>query len=290
MNPNGFVTTSDGLELAWRAWPAKKPRGAVIIVHGLAEHGMRYAETAHVLADAGWSAYSVDLRAHGLSPDVPGSKRVHVDRFSDFLEDVDALVGLARERHPNQPLFILGHSMGGLISLAYTLSRPQRISGAIISSPGLGIHPDSQPPALLKALVGLVSTLAPRKLFPSDLDTKAVCRDPQVVADYEADPLVTDSVSARWYSGFIKTMKTVYENAPNLERPVLLMQSGADRLVDPQAPGPLGGTRARRQGGIRPVGRFLPRNAERSGKGAGLAENPGMAGLSPRRRRRSAAR
>ena len=73
MIPSGFVKSSDGLELAWRAWPAQHPKGVIVIVHGLAEHGMRYAETASVLADAGWSIYSVDLRAHGLSPDVPGS-------------------------------------------------------------------------------------------------------------------------------------------------------------------------------------------------------------------------
>lgn len=236
MNPSGFVRSEDGLELAWRSWPADRPRGALVVVHGLAEHGMRYAETASVLCDAGWSVYSVDLRSHGLSPDPPGATRVHVNRFEDFVDDVDALVGLVRDRHPSQPVFLLGHSMGGLISLTYLLARPDRVQGAILSSPALGTHPDFQPPAILKVLVGIISRLAPRKTFPSELDTKAVCRDPAVVEAYENDPLVTDRVSARCYTELLRAMDAVNDRAGSLQRPLLLMQSGDDRLVDPAAP------------------------------------------------------
>jgi lysophospholipase len=236
MNPSGFVTSRDGLELAWRSWPADRPRGALVIVHGLAEHGMRYAETAGVLSDAGWSVYSVDLRSHGLSPDPPRSERVHVDRFGDFVDDVEAMVALARERHPGQPVFLLGHSMGGLVSLTYLLARPEKVQGAIISSPALGTHPDFQPPAVLRALVGVISALMPRKTFPSELDTQAVCRDSAVVEAYENDPLVTDRVSARCYTELVKAMQAAHRDAGSLARPVLLMQSGDDRLVDPAAP------------------------------------------------------
>ena len=78
--------------------------------------------------------------------------------------------------------------------------------------------------------------MIPRKLVPTELETKSVCRDPKVVLDYINDPLVTDKVSARWYAEIMKAIKAAYVNASGLQLPVLLMQSGADRLVDPGGP------------------------------------------------------
>ena len=235
MKNDGTVRTADGLDLAWRAWLADEPKGIIVLVHGLAEHGNRHAATALFLADAGWHVYSVDLRAHGFSPDPPRSKRVHVDRFTDYFLDVDAVRELAESKHPGLPVLIFGHSMGGLISLSYVLEKPRHVAGAVISSPALATHPDFQPPALLKMLVGLLSKLAPRLRFATNLPSDAVSRDESVVRDYENDPLVTDKVSARWFDEVEKAMQAVFENAPKLERPVLLMQSGADGLVDPAA-------------------------------------------------------
>jgi lysophospholipase len=127
--------------------------------------------------------------------------------------------------------------MGGLIAIRYALERPAGLAGAIISSPALGTHPDFQPPWLLKLLVGILSRLAPKLLFKSDLGTNAISRDPAVVKAYEDDPLVSQKVSARWYAEMMKAMKIAHREAPSLHVPMLLMQSGADQLVDPAAPG-----------------------------------------------------
>jgi lysophospholipase len=234
---SGRVKAADDLELVWQAWTPEEPRGAIVIVHGLAEHSGRYRQTAEFLAANGWAVFTGDLRGHGLSPDVPGAGRVHVKRFTDYFNDVQAFVGLARETCPGLPLFLLGHSMGGLITIRYVLERPAGITGAIISSPALGTHPDFQPPLLLKVLVGILSRLAPKLLVKSELDTNAICRDPAVVRAYEDDPLVSQKVSARWYAEMMKSMKIAQREARSLSVPVLLMQSGADRLVDPSAPG-----------------------------------------------------
>lgn len=236
VHQQGRVTTSDQLDLVWRSWTPVLPKGAIIIIHGLAEHGGRYWETAEFLAANGWAVYACDLRAHGLSPDPPGAKRVHVQRFTDYFRDVDALLALAKQNHEALPVFILGHSMGGLISINYVLENPAKFSGAIISSPALGTHPDFKPPVFLRVLVSILSRLAPRLLFPSDLDTTMISRDPEVVKAYIDDPLVSDKVSARWYGEIIKAIKKANRNAPSLKVPMLLMQSGADRLVDPAAP------------------------------------------------------
>ena len=233
----GRVRTSDALDLVWQSWKPPAPGGVIVIVHGLAEHGGRYRETAEFLADNGWAVYACDLRAHGLSPNPPKAGRVHVDRFTDYFRDVEAITGLARGENPELPLFILGHSMGGLISIRYVLARPEGLAGAIISSPALGTHPAFKPPVFLRILVRVLSFLAPRVLVDSELDTDAISRDPDVVKAYREDPLISEKISARWYSEILKSMKRAHQAAGSLRVPMLLMQSGEDRLVDPAAPG-----------------------------------------------------
>jgi len=234
---SGRVRTSDDLELVWQAWVPEKPRGAVVIVHGLAEHSGRYRDTAEFLSSRGWAVFTGDLRGHGLSPDVPGAGRVHIRRFVDYFNDVDAFIDRARKTCEDLPLFLLGHSMGGLITVRYALERPSGLAGVVVSSPALGTHPDFQPPLVLKLLVGLLSRLAPKLLVKSELQADAVSRDPAVVKAYLDDPLISQQVSVRWYSEMLKAMKTSHREAHALSVPMLLMQSGADRLVDPAAPG-----------------------------------------------------
>jgi len=232
----GTVTTADGLSLATRCWVPLNARGTVTLVHGLAEHSGRYEPLAQALATRGWAVFAADLRAHGLSQDPPGAGRVHVDHFEDYFLDLDAISGIARAQFEALPHFLLGHSMGGLITLRYVLHKPEGLSGAIVSSPALGIHPDSLPPGPLRALTGLLSRLAPRFRVDGGLDSNAVSRDPDVVRDYVNDPLVTTKVSVRWYSEFVQAIERAHQAAPSLRIPLLLMQSGADRLVDPGGP------------------------------------------------------
>ena len=234
---HGRIRTADMLDLVWQSWTPVSPRGVIVIIHGLAEHSGRYRETAGFLSENGYAVYACDLRAHGLSSDPPKAGRVHVDRFEDYFKDVDALIALARETHGELPLYLLGHSMGGLISIRYALAKPAGLAGAIISSPALGTHPDFKPPLFLKLMVSILSRLAPRLLVASNLDTRAISRDSAVVKAYIDDPLVSQKVSARWYGEITKSIKLAHEDAASLRIPMLLMQSGADRLVDPSAPG-----------------------------------------------------
>ena len=230
----GKITTADGLELFWQSWRPEQSLGVIVLIHGLAEHSGRYTATAKHFAGHGWAIYACDLRGHGLSPDGHKPGRVHVDDFDDYALDVDAILGLARKRHPGLPCVILGHSMGGLISLRYAIRHPDELDGAVISSPGLGVHPDTRLPRLLELAVRVLSRLSPRLLFPSDLDTNAISRDPAVVRAYDDDPLVSGKVSARWYTSITRAMADIQAQATELRVPTLLMQSGADTLVDPE--------------------------------------------------------
>lgn len=232
---SGTTTTSDGLDLFWQSWRPDQPLGLMVLIHGLAEHSGRYAATAVHFAQHGWAIYACDLRGHGLSSDGRKPGRVHVDDFDHYGRDVETILSLARQLYPDLPGVILGHSMGGLIALRYVIENPAALDGAVISSPGLCVHPAARPPKLLDLAARVLSRLSPRLLFPSDLDTDAISRDPAVVAAYREDPLVSGKVSARWYTSINRAMADTRARAPELCTPTLLMQSGADTLVDPEA-------------------------------------------------------
>jgi lysophospholipase len=154
-----------------------------------------------------------------------------VDRFADYLADVQAIRGLVARNHPGLPCFYLGHSMGGLIVVLRVLDNPSELNGAIVSSPLLAPHPSAEPSPVTKLASGLLSKLAPRMLISSGLDTSALCRDASVVEAYVNDPLVSDKVSARWFTTTMEAAARARQGAPGLKAPVLLMQSGDDRLV-----------------------------------------------------------
>ena len=232
---SGKLRTSDGLDLFWQCWLAEKPTGVMVLIHGLAEHSSRYSETAEHFAAHGWSVYACDLRGHGMSADGHRSGRVHVDKFSDYALDVNAILNKSKKQTPNLPRIILGHSMGGLITLSYVLDNPEAFTAAVLSSPLIDTHPDTKPSAILDTLARFLARVHPRLLFPSQLDTTAVCRDPEVVKAYIDDPLISDKISAGWYVATTRAIEEIQGRAVDLQVPTLLMQSGADRLVDPQA-------------------------------------------------------
>jgi lysophospholipase len=125
--------------------------------------------------------------------------------------------------------------MGGLAALRFVLSRQGGVEGAVVSSPLLAPHPSAEPSQATRLAARLLSKIAPGLLLPSDLNAGALSRDPAVVDAYTADPLVSHKVSARWYVDTMATADEVRAQAPLLRVPVLLMQSGGDRLVDPAA-------------------------------------------------------
>jgi alpha-beta hydrolase superfamily lysophospholipase len=227
----GTVGSADGTELFWRGWVPANPRAALLFVHGLAEHSGRYDATALSFAKRQLACYGLDLRGHGMSQ----GRRVHVASFDDYLADVDAALALARERHPGLPLFLVGHSMGGLIAVLYVLAKPEAVAGAVVSSPLLAPHPSAEPSCMLRAVSRILSAVAPRLLIASSLDTSALSRDPSVVDAYVNDPLVSHKVSPRWFTALQTAVDRAHQGAPALAAPTLLMQSGADRLVDPEA-------------------------------------------------------
>ena len=227
----GQLASGDGLALSYRAWLPASERAAVLIVHGLGEHSGRYDHVARHLVALGYACYAFDYRGHGRS----AGRRAHVYRFGEYLADVAAMRALLLAAHPRSPLVLLGHSQGGLIVLLAALTAPAGVAAVVASSPFLGIHPASRPSKPLAAAARVLSRTLPKLHIASGLDTKLLSRDPEVVAAYEADPLVTSKVSARWFTEVSAAHARALALAPTLKVPALVMQSGADRLVDPAA-------------------------------------------------------
>jgi acylglycerol lipase len=232
VHEQGRLASKDGTSLFWRSWvPESPPRAAIAIVHGLAEHVGRYDHVGRHLALRGCAVYAVDYRGHGQS----AGRRVHVDAFDEYVDDVGSLVALVKEKHPALSCFLLGHSQGGLITLLYVLRRPEGLAGAIVSAPLLGVHPAARPGLVMKALARLLLRLAPRLVVPNPLDAHLLSHDVAVGQAYDRDPLVSHAVSAGWFAALKQAQAEALAAASRLGVPTLVMSSGDDRIVDPEA-------------------------------------------------------
>lgn len=200
-------------------------RGSVLLAHGFGEHRGRYQRFIDALNDRGYDAWSFDFTGHGHS-DGPRA-RVDVARLIGEHLDARRRV-LAKSRTPN--LFLFGHSMGGLITLASTLLDPTRLQA--VAAVGPALHPL---PRLHPRLASVGARIG--KLLPGvdavELDVKLLSRDPQVVADYEADPLVHHGKVPLLTGATMAVQgRRVIENAPILARPVLILHGEDDGLAD----------------------------------------------------------
>lgn len=221
------LRTADGLGLAAQAWLPPAPRAVIALVHGIAEHGGRYEAFAARAVARGIGVVTLDLRGHGRSP----GERSYVERFDDYLLDVDALWARARELAAGMPLFLMGHSMGGAIALRWAAQRRQAMAGLILSSAALKIGGDV--PRLLIALAPLLSRWLPH-LRGTRFDPSVISRAPAVVAAYVNDPLVSlKAPPARTGAELLAAMEANRAAAAGLDLPVYLFHGDADRLTDP---------------------------------------------------------
>lgn len=214
------IQSADGTALNLKQWdPTALSCGDVLLVHGFAEHMGRYEHVAEELTERGWTVHGLDLRGHGLS----GGERGHILSWSDYVDDVHAALDqIAR------PCFVVAHSMGGLVLIATGIQRPGNIRGVAMTNPLVGT---AFKPARIKVWGGKVlSKLAPSFSMPGEVDPDHVCRDPEVVAAYKADPLVFDLLRARWGMEVLATQKMVSERAGDFKLPLLLLVSTGDRV------------------------------------------------------------
>jgi len=215
-----------GIDLYAQAWlPEIAPRAVIVVSHGLAEHGGRYETLAGELVQREYAVYAVDHRGHGRS----SGPRANIERFAHLVADFCAFTGRCARQHPDMPVFMLGHSMGGAVAFASALRLQHMLRGLVLSAPALAT---GQPvPRLQELFVRLLSVVAPNTgalTLPAD----AVSRDPSVVARYAADPLVHHkAIPARTLVELLGAMQGFPPRAPDLRLPTLVLHGTADKLV-----------------------------------------------------------
>lgn len=227
----GQLRSADGTRLFYRrvAAPAGR-RGRVLVVHGFAEHSGRYLHVLRGLAARGLDAWGLDLRGHGRSD----GRRAFVKTFDDYLADVQALVETAAPDRTQVPTFLLGHSMGGLVSTRFVQERPSGLKGLVLSSPFYRVR--MAVPIHKRAAASVLTYVTPWLALPTELDPSRLSRDPEVGRLYMADPLVSHHATTRWFTEITGAAQpAAFTKAASIQLPVLVVAGAADEIVDPEA-------------------------------------------------------
>lgn len=220
------IQTADGLQLHVRWWPLDGNAKAVIaLVHGAAEHVGRYAKLVAALNERGYAVAGFDLRGHGRSE----GPRLLVRSFDRYVDDAERFLQHVSDELPGRPLFVFGHSMGGMIATLLVLTRQPNTEGLILSGPVLqvGEHFSSLTIRLAKLLGRLLPGLPLDRVNPEDLS-----RDESVVRTYEADPLVHHGwIPAGTGAAVIRAIQRIEREEISLQVPLLLLHGTADKLA-----------------------------------------------------------
>jgi alpha-beta hydrolase superfamily lysophospholipase len=225
-----MLRTPDGLTLRLRHWPLAGARGTVLIVHGLGEHGGRYAHVAAALNAAGWTVSAYDHRGHGES----GGRRGVVAAADSLLQDLAQVIDAVRGAGP---LVLLGDSMGGVVAARFVaegLAAPpaawwRPVDALVLASPAL----DPGMTRWQKLQLAVMGALAPDLVVGNGLDPQDLSHDPAVARAYTADPLVHDRISARLARFIVDGGEFVCARAAQWRVPTLILWGGADRCVAP---------------------------------------------------------
>jgi len=224
----GFFRGVREANIYYQGWlPEGEPKAILLVVHGLAEHSGRYGNIVNHFVPLGYAVYGIDHFGHGKSD----GTRVYVKRFDDYTNTLKVYFDKVRGSQPDKPIFLVGHSMGGLIGAVYLLDHQAELAGAVLSGPAVKI-PEYVTPFIL-FMGKMLSALVPKYgLLP--LDANGVSRDPAVVQAYVNDPLVyRGKMTARLAAEMLKAMLTASAQAARITLPIMIVQGSADRLVNP---------------------------------------------------------
>jgi alpha-beta hydrolase superfamily lysophospholipase len=225
----GFFSARDGLRLFWHTEKAASPAAHVALVHGFGEHLGRQLEVTRALVDAGYTVHLIDVRGHGQS----GGKRAHVDSFSDYLSDLELFLARVKEQARDLPVYLLGHSHGGLISARYLLDKPDAVKGVIFSSPFFRLK--MEVPALKLMAGKLIARILPGLPMKNELKVEMLTRDVGIQNSTRADPLYLQIATPGWFVACQAAQETVLRRATEFVTPFFMTFGGADAIADPAA-------------------------------------------------------
>jgi alpha-beta hydrolase superfamily lysophospholipase len=222
-----YLDSSGGLRIFVRSWrPQTAPRAVIVLVHGFNSHSGYYLWAAEQLVASGLAVYALDLRGRGKSD----GERYFIDKFAEYQSDVDTLVKLARSREPGLPLFMFGHSAGGVIAGNYVLDHQAGIAGFICESFAYKVPAPDFALAVLKGL----SHLAPHA-HVLNLPKKEFSRDPKVVQALIDDPLLANEVQpTKTVAEMVRADERLSRDFPQFKLPVLIIHGTKDTVTRPE--------------------------------------------------------
>lgn len=207
------------------SWRPQAPRAVVVINHGVNSHGGQYVWAGERLSEAGYAVHAIDMRGRGKSE----GPRFYVDDIADYTGDLDILIEKAKARDPGLPLFLLGHSAGGVVSSTYALDRQSKLAGLICESFAFKVPP----PDFVLALVKGLSRIAPR-LPVLTLKNKDFTRDPKALEALNNDPLIKGEVQpAKTVAALVRANERLKREFPRITLPVFIMHGTADKATMP---------------------------------------------------------
>lgn len=226
---NNF-TSRDGLKLFYRYWkPSNEIKSLIIGVHGYAEHSGRYKHVGEFFASNDFAFYMHDLRGHGKSD----GERGYVDSFWDFIHDLNEFIDYIKGREGIDRVFLLGHSMGGLISIMYSIKYYSNLYGLITS--GAALRTSVKVSKVQEVLMKTLSKIKPRYRPEIVIDHNLLTHDPKVNKAYAEDPLIFKHGTVRLLTEMIKAMNWTWRNVDKLNVPILMLHGSDDKIVPVEA-------------------------------------------------------
>jgi alpha-beta hydrolase superfamily lysophospholipase len=225
----GEIRTRDGVTLSTAIWIPSRPKALVLLVHGHAEHLGRYRHVIEALTNRGYVVAGQDHRGHGHST----GERALSMRFDDYVDDFRQMALAVQATHPNLPVVLIGHSMGGLIAARYALAHQADLRALVISGAAFVI--DQATPAWQKPIARLVARVYPKAPVPRGNAGDTLSYDPSVKEAFRADPLNWNGrVRIRTAVEMIAAGRDALRRAGELRIPLLAMHGADDRLTSPE--------------------------------------------------------
>ncbi len=227
----GMWSTRDGTELFYHRWTSesREAKAAFIGVHGAFAHAGDFERPAQYFVSRGIDIFAFDLRGFGHWK----GSAAHISDYQQYLDDIKLFLDFIKPKTKATKFFLMGHSMGGLLTLSFLIHEPKAdIEGAIISSPWIETAARINP--IIRFLGKIFAVVYPKFAAPADINLNDLTHDQEIIAIHQKDiekGLRKTKATAGWLKQIERAQQLVKQNASVISKPILILQAGDDRLV-----------------------------------------------------------